>query len=149
MKHSVIDKVVITLFTNIAPAGISYFLIRHLDTLKYDYSIYQGVEIIGTLLGVWSTLLGFMITAVSILLAIGDSEYIKAFRKSSHYHTVMYMQVLTCSVMFVATVFSIVIICLDIWNKLCLIIFVYLLFSTFIGLTFSISFLFFLIFKSK
>lgn len=149
MNKSVIDKIIITCFINVLPVAITYFLIRHLDILKYDYSVYDGVETTETLLGVWSTLLGFMITAVSILLTIGDSEYIAVFRKSKHYHTVMYTQVLTCLVMLVATIFSIVVICLNVWNKICLSLFVYLLFSTFIGLAFSIFFLFFMIFKSK
>lgn len=149
MKRSVVDKVFVSLFIIIVPAVIVFFMIRYLNGLKYDYCTFQGVEITKTLLGVWSTLLGFMITAVSILLSIGGNEYIKAFRKTDHYHTVMYTQVITCLLLFIATVFSTIIVCLSIWNWVCLSFFSYLVFSTFIALAFSVFFLFFMVFKSR
>lgn len=149
MKKSVIDKIIISLFITVFPAVIVFFMIRYLNGLKYDYCTFQGIEITKTLLSVWSTLLGFMITAVSILLTIGGNEYITTFRNTDHYHTVMYTQVLTCLVLFIATVFSIIIVCLNIWNMVCLSVFSYLLFSTFTALAFSVFFLFFMIFKSR
>lgn len=149
MRKSVVDKIVVTMVSLIVPLVIVIMLINHLDKAGYDYSLFKGVDTANTLLGVWSTLLGFMITAVSILMTIGGNQFIEAFRKSKHYHTVMYTHVLTCLILFAATVFSVAIICLDIWSKFCFLCLIFFLFSTFVALGFSIFFLFFLIFKSQ
>lgn len=148
MKQSVIDKIVITvsiIIPSIAVIILDYFL----QSKGYDYSSFDGKEIAKTLVGVWATLLGFMITSVSILVTLGGNEYVLAFRKSQHYHTVMYTNTITSILMLAATVFCIVIMCLNIWNRVCFNIFIFLLISTFVSLILSVYFLFFLVFKSR
>ncbi len=146
---SKIDRIVIIIASTIVPLFIAFLLVKYLSNIKYDFAVFQGIEIIKTLIGVWSTLLGFMITAISILLTIGGNEYIKALRDSDHYRTVMFTQFMTCILLFLATVFSIIIICINVWNIICFGLLVFLLFSTFIGIGFCIFFLFFMIFKSR
>lgn len=149
MRKSVVDKIVVTVVSLIVPLAIVRILIKYLDKVSYDYSLFKGVDIANTLLGVWSTLLGFMITAVSILMTVGGNQFVEVFRKSKHHHTVMYTHVLTCLILFAATVFSVVIICLNMWSKFCFSCLAFFLCSTFIALGFSIFFLFFIIFKSQ
>lgn len=149
MKQSVIDKIVITVVSIIIPSIAVIILDYFLQSKGYDYSSFDGKEIAKTLVGVWATLLGFMITSVSILVTLGGNEYVLAFRKSQHYHTVMYTNTITSILMLAATVFCIVIMCLNIWNRVCFNIFIFLLISTFVSLILSIYFLFFLVFKSR
>lgn len=148
MKQSVIDKIVITVVSIIIPSIAVIILDYFLQSKGYDYSSFDGKEIAKTLVGVWATLLGFMITSVSILVTLGGNEYVLAFRKSQHYHTVMYTNTITSILMLAATVFCIVIMCLNIWNRVCFNIFIFLLISTFVSLILSVYFLFFLVFKS-
>jgi hypothetical protein len=149
MKQSVIDKIVITVVSIIIPSIAVIILDYFLQSKGYDYSSFDGKEIAKTLVGVWATLLGFMITSVSILVTLGGNEYVLAFRKSQHYHTVMYTNTITSILMLAATVFCIVIMCLNIWNRVCFNIFIFLLISTFVSLILSVYFLFFLVFKSR
>lgn len=149
MNKSKKDKSIVTFISLFIPLVITFILIIQLDGRKYDYSSFEGVRIVESLLGVWSTLLGFMITAVSILITLGGNSYLAAFRGSSHYDTVIYTQILTCLQLFSSTLFGTIIICLNIWNKICMSFFLYLLFSSFLSLAFSIFFFFFLIFKSR
>lgn len=149
MKQSVKDKIVITVVSVIIPIVAVIILNWFLQSKGYDYSSFDGKEIVKTLVGVWATLLGFMITSVSILVTIGGNEYVLAFRKSQHYHTVMYTNTITCVLMLAATIFCIVIMCVNIWNRICFNIFVFLLISTFVSLILSVYFLFFLVFKSR
>lgn len=149
MKQSVIDKIVITVVSIIIPSIVVIILDYFLQSKGYDYSSFDGKEIAKTLVGVWATLLGFMITSVSILVTLGGNEYVLAFRKSQHYHTVMYTNTITSILMLAATVFCIVIMCLNIWNRVCFNIFIFLLISTFVSLILSVYFLFFLVFKSR
>lgn len=149
MKQSVIDKIVITVVSIIIPSIAVIILDYFLQSKGYDYSSFDGKEIAKTLVGVWATLLGFMITSVSILVTLGGNEYVLAFRKSQHYHTVMYTNTITSILMLAATVFCIVIMFLNIWNRVCFNIFIFLLISTFVSLILSVYFLFFLVFKSR
>ncbi len=149
MKKNKFDRVIITIISIGIPLILACLLIRRLDNLNYNYADFNGIEIVKTLLGVWSTLLGFMITAVSILLSVNENNYIVAFRSSGHYHTIIYAHGLTCLILFSATVFSTIIMCLNIWNRICFFVFIMLIFSTFIALALSIFFLFFIIFKSN
>lgn len=119
MSKSVIDKLVIAVITILIPLIVALILIKRLDKMSYDYLLFDGVDIVNKLLGVWSTLLGFMITAVSILMTVGGNTFIDVFRKSKHYHTVMYTNALTCLILFLTTTYSVGIICMNIWNKLC------------------------------
>ncbi|GEM_PF-2492361 len=149
MNNSLMDKIIVTFISLCVPLIVTLIFINRLDGIKYDYTSFEGIKITETLLGVWSTLLGFMITAVSILITIGGNNYIMAFRNSSHYNTVMYTQILTCLILFASTLFGTIIICLNIWNKLFMGFFIYLLLSSFLALAFSIFFFFFIIFKSR
>ena len=148
MNKSKIDKLIISLISLIIPLFLASQLVSKINAQGFQYSYVQGVELLKTLLGVWNTLLGFMITSVSILLAVGNNEYITAFRNSNHYHTVMYTQLLACLVLFCATVFCIVLICMELWNPCCLYWFIYFLVSSFFVLALSLVFMFFVIVKS-
>lgn len=149
MNKSKIDKSIVTFISLFIPLIITYILISQLDGRKYNYTSFEGVKIAESLLGVWSTLLGFMMTAVSILITLGGNSFLAAFRSSNHYHTVIYTQIVTCLLLFASTLFGSIIICLNTWNKVCMILFMYLSFSSFLSLAISIFFFFFLLFKSK
>lgn len=142
------DKIIIFAISFILPVFICIALKFLFDYNSYDVCSFEGVEVSKTLLGTWATLLGFIVTAESILITMGGKEYIQAFKESRHYKTVLLTYFSTSFVLLSATIFSIVIICLNIWNTVLFYILIYLILSTFLLLFFCILFLFFMVYKS-
>lgn len=108
----------------------------------------NGVDVLKVLLGVWATLLGFIVTAESILITMGGKEYIQAFRKSKHYGTVLFTYGITGFDLFAATVFSIFAVCLGWWNKICFYFLIFFILSTIILIFFCLLFFQLMISKS-
>ena len=142
------DKIIIFAISFILPVFICVALKFLFDYNSYDVCSFEGVEVSKTLLGTWATLLGFIVTAESILITMGGKEYIQAFKESRHYKTVLLTYFSTSFVLLSATIFSIVIICLNIWDTVLFYILIYLILSTFLLLFFCILFLFFMVYKS-
>ena len=66
-KHKLnvkIDRIIIFILIFLLPA----FMIIRFDFTKYIGTNYDGIEVSGTMLGVWGAMLGFMITAMSIIM---------------------------------------------------------------------------------
>ncbi len=118
------------------------------DFISYDVNNFDGIEISKTLLGTWATLLGFIVTAESILITMGGEKYIKAFKESKHYKTVLITYFSASLTLLVATTFSTIVVCFNIWNMILFYILLYLIMSIFLLLLFCILFLFFMVYKS-
>lgn len=142
------DNIIIFGISFILPIFICIVMGCLFNYTSYDVCSFEGVEVSKTLLGTWATLLGFIVTAESILITMGGKEYIQAFKESRHYKTVLLTYFSTSFVLLSATIFSIVIICLDIWDTVLFYILIYLILSTFLLLFFCILFLFFMVYKS-
>ena len=142
------DKIIIFVISFLIPVVICFILKYHICKIGYDMKLFNGVEITENLLGIWATLLGFIITAASILLTMGGKKYIKAFKESAHYGTVLYTYALSSLSLLGATVFGIVVTCLEIWNGLFFYLLIYFIISTILLLFLCVTFLFFMIFKA-
>ena len=55
MKKNKFDRVIITIISIGIPLILACLLIRRLDNLNYNYADFNGIEIVKTLRGVWST----------------------------------------------------------------------------------------------
>lgn len=125
------------------------FILKHwLIHINYNFCTFKGIEITKILLGTWGTLLGFIITATSILVTMNGKEYVCAFRNSVHYSTVLLTYCLTSFTLLIATIFGITVICINIWNLTLFYLLIYLILSTLLLIFFCILFLFFMILKS-
>lgn len=142
------DKGIIFIVSFIVPVLVCVLISNYFIKIEYNVCTFDGVEITKTLLGVWATLLGFIITAASILLTMGGKEYIQAFKMSKHYSTVLYTYALSSFSLFGATIFGIVVVCLSKWNVLLFYLLLYFIMLTLLLLFFCIAFLFFMIFKA-
>ncbi len=145
MKKDEKDKISITIISFILPAIVCFILKLY---IKYDINKFNGIEVTKTLLGTWATLLGFIITATSILITMGGKEYIQAFKESAHYSTVLLTYCFASFALLIATIFSIIVVCLNIWNEFLFYFLIYLIISTLLLLFFCVLFLFFMILKS-
>jgi hypothetical protein len=146
ISRTLIDKGFIFFFSICMPTVVSKVLSEYLHKINYNLLNTNGVEIIKTLVGIWGTLLGFIITAVSILITINGKKHVKAFKASGHYSTVLFTYLITSISLFAATVFSVVVICFNVWNWLVLNLMTYFLVATLSSLFFSLYFLFLMIY---
>lgn len=69
------------------------------------------IEVIKVLTGVWGTLLGFIITAESILIAFSSGTFTEEFKKTGHYRTVIFQYTQT-SIKLLCWIFLFVIVCI-------------------------------------
>ena len=67
MKNK-IDYIVIFGISFILPVLVCIAMGVFLNYNSYDVSSFEGIEVSKTLLGTWATLLGFIVTAESILI---------------------------------------------------------------------------------
>ena len=81
---------------------------------KMDIS--DGMEFLKTMIGVYSTLLGFAITAESILIAFQGGEYTQLIIRAGHLKTVLFSFVLTNISLFWGLIFYVVLIMGNSWN---------------------------------
>lgn len=111
-----VDRILITICPLIISV-LSYFLIDFLCK-KYLFVINStdGIDHYKTMLSIWGTLLGFLITAVSILLTPSDGKYITMLKTTGHYQTILLTYVICCIHLLSAVVLSIICVFFKIWN---------------------------------
>lgn len=121
-KRQKSDRIWLSLLPVVISAVICILIKKHLGEIQYDVQKIDYSSVIDTMLTIWITLMGFVITAVSILIAFDGSEYTKEIRESGHYKTVMYMYLYTSFVLFIAICVFIPVNIISIWNMAILII---------------------------
>lgn len=111
-----IDRVTIMLLPMLL-AFVFYFVINKL-CIKYEFVIDKnsGVDDFKTILSIWGTLLGFLITAVSILLTLGNGKFLDMLKATGHYKTILLSYVACCLHLLVAIIFATVCIFCQIWS---------------------------------
>ena len=144
-----LDIGIILICTIVLPSIASRIILCKLSNMNYLIKSEVWLEITKVLLGVWGTLLGFIVTALSIILAIGNSPFLKLLNDSGHIKTIMWSYAITSLVLFAATAFGIYIICFNDFNSLLLRIMIFFIFSTMLSLVISLFFLFTIIFNSN
>lgn len=142
------DKITIFVISFILPILVCVVLKLWHNHISYNVYNFDGIEIVKTLLGIWATLLGFIITATSILVTMGGKEFIQAFRNSKHYSTVLLTYCFSSFAFLISTIFGVIVVCINIWNEILFYTLVYLIISTLSLLFFCVLFLFFMILKS-
>lgn len=135
--------------TILLPALICGVISKILINKGYLIESNVWIEIIKSLLGIWGTLLGFIVTALSIILAIGNSPFLKLLSDSGHMKTIMLSYAVTSIVLLGATAFGIFVICLNDFSGKMLMITLFFIFSTLFSLIISLFFLFSIIFYTK
>lgn len=104
-------------------------------------NILDGGEVLKTLVGVWSALLGFLFTAITISLT-ANNKMIESLKRRKHYQTVLFSYVITSVYFLVAIFISVNFILFNMWghNIFCLLF--GLCAMTFVSLLICLYFLF-------
>lgn len=91
--------------------GLTIGIIRVILFGKNQVNISKMMDIATTMIGLWGTSLGFIITAESILVAFDGSYLTKEIKQSEHFKTVIYTYTLTCmELLLMIAIFSIILI---------------------------------------
>ena len=108
-------------FINVFPLIIAIVLFSVILVLVKEnklINVDKGMSICNTMVGVWTTCLGFMITAVSVLLALNSSDYIEMLKKTGHYKTILICFVSCCLHILVILSIMVAITITQIWTVL-------------------------------
>lgn len=112
-----IDRVII-ISLPIIIGIISFFLTKHYSNINsFTVTCADGFENCKMMVGIWGTLLGFLITAVSILLTLGENRFVKMLKDSNHYETILFAYVITCIHLLISIVISVAWIFMKIWSS--------------------------------
>lgn len=118
MEH-IKDKIFILLLPLLVSLLFYIFFLRSYDCVL---TIEEGIENCKILVDLWGTILGFVITAMSILLTVRENRFIKMLMDTGHFKTILFSFTICCIHLIFAVSFALFIIFLKYWNNLIFII---------------------------
>lgn len=110
---------------------------------KY-FSVISAVsffELVKVVIDLEGTMLGFIITAVSILVAFNGSSLTEEVKKTGHFKTVLLVYLVTCFELFISIVYCACILVVNVYNIFITIIFMALLVTAAIYIVLCLFFL--------
>ena len=137
-----IDRIIILIFP------IIMGLITTLLLPRDDMNVGIGIENCKMMLDIWGVMLGFIITALSILLTVHENRFVNMLIDTGHFSTVLFSYIICCLYLFASIVAIIVIIFAEYWNDNVYLIFRFMITATLISLGICIYFLFRIIFSN-
>lgn len=96
-RKAIIYTLLIPLILGIIITIVSCFIIKKKE-ITIDST--KTLAFINLMLGIWATLLGFMITSLSIMVGFKGSERTQIFIESKHYSTILFTYTITCMELF-------------------------------------------------
>ena len=101
MKNNrlIVSRVLYTIIPIVLSIVISFVIYKEW-VRNINIKLLNIQDVVGTILGIWGTLFGFVITAISILIAFNGSKFTQELRDSGHYQTVMFLYIVTCVIIF-------------------------------------------------
>ncbi|ADL03987.1 hypothetical protein [Lacrimispora saccharolytica] len=95
-------RIFITLFPLVIGLLIPYIVIKNAPQNAEIYNPHNFIESVKVVIDIWGTLLGFIITVVSILVAFTGSKLTEEIKRTGHFKTVLYTYILTCFTLLIA-----------------------------------------------
>ena len=141
-KINVIDRIIIIfvpIFLGIIIGLIVDYLLKNIN---YRMMATDGLDLVKTVIDVWGILLGFVITAVSILLTIGENSFISTLVETNHMKSIILSYVVSSIYLLIAIIFSMILLVLKVWNRKIFIIFLGINICIMISIGICIYFLF-------
>lgn len=111
-----------------------------------NISINDFYEILKVVIGVWATLLGFIITAASILVTFNGSKLTEEIKNTGHFKTVLFIYITTCIELLIGLAFFIWVLCFKLFSVLTLRLFVASIIGSMINVLLCLLFLSFVIY---
>lgn len=137
---NIIDR----LLVSVGPLVIGLIGIFAIEKLLPGFKISkeQGLEIVKSIFDVWGILLGFVITAVSILLTANKSELIENLIATNHMQSIIFSYLTSSVYLFVAIVYALMLMIFQLWGNVLSVVFIGLNLVIVVSVGMSIIFLF-------
>ena len=100
LENKTIDTIVINIFPPLI--AIIVALVMRFQGMASD----RWFNVLSVLIGVFGTILGFMVAVVSVLLAFNDGRMITLIKKTGHYKTILLTYMVCCFHLFLALFIS-------------------------------------------
>lgn len=140
-KTNICDRIIITLLPLVLGV-IGAVILGRIFNQKMSVEAAEGLELVKTVFDVWGVLLGFIFTAVSILLTVGENSFITTLIETNHMQNIIYSYVTAGLFLFSAIVFALVLLFTKIWNRYILAVFLGLNITIVTAVAISVYFLF-------
>ena len=142
---NIVDRIIILFLPMII--GVGGVVLLHLLLPGFSISDDVGLEIVKSIFDVWGILLGFVITAVSILLTANRNELVETLIATNHMQSIIFSYITASAYLLIAIVYALVLLIFQMWTKNLCNIFIALNIVIIFSVGISIYFLFVIIFK--
>lgn len=102
----------------------------------------KGIDLLKSILDIWGILLGFIFTATSILLTIGENQYVRLLKDTNHFPNILFSYVMAGMYLLLAITFGIILLFVHVWGKCIFYIFLSLNIVIIISMAICVIFLF-------
>ena len=141
-KINIIDRVIIAGMPLLLGLITGIVLQYILGKSSFFVSVREGLELVGTVIDIWGILLGFVITAVSILLTIGENSFINALVATNHMQSIIFSYVMSSFYLFISIIIALVLLIIKTWNMNIFVVFISINVCIVVAMGLSIYFLF-------
>lgn len=122
-KVNICDRIII-LILPILLGVVGSIAIKKVWGEGINITVKDGMELVKTIFDVWGILLGFIFTAVSILLTIGENSFINILVETNHMQNIIFSYITAGVLLLGAIVFALILLFAKVWNNLIVYIFV-------------------------
>ena len=136
-KANIIDRLII-IFLPIILGVVGTIVIKWLYGKYILIEAEDGLELVKTVFDVWGILLGFIFTAVSILLTIGENILLE----TNHMQNIIFSYVISGLLLLISIVFALVLMFVKIWNTFVLYVFIGINIAIIVSIAICVCFLF-------
>ncbi len=140
-KANIIDRLII-IFLPIILGVVGTIVIKCLCGKYILIEPEDGLELVKTVFDVWGILLGFIFTAVSILLTIGENSFVNILLETNHMQNIIFSYVISGLLLLISIVFALVLMFVKIWNTFVLHVFIGINISIIVSIAICVLFLF-------
>lgn len=140
-KANIIDRLII-IFLPIILGVVGTIVIKCLYGKYILIEAEDGLELVKTVFDVWGILLGFIFTAVSILLTIGENSFVNILLETNHMQNIIFSYVISGLLLLISIVFALVLMFVKIWNTFVLYVFIGINIAIIVSIAICVFFLF-------
>lgn len=111
------DRLIITFMPLVLGMISGIIVFCTIKKTGYVIDVEDGMDMIDCIIDVWGILLGFIITAASVLMTVGENSYINALVETNHMSNIILSYAMSSIYLFVSLVFVILLFIIKVWSR--------------------------------
>lgn len=147
-KAQFVDRVLIIAAIPGALGVMGFCAMIYFAKEPFAIEVSRGMDNCKMLIGLWGTLLGFLITAASVLLALHNTgEFVQMLKNTGHFKTILYAYTSASTYLLISIVAAVTIVMFELWSRRIFALLVAMNITNFLSLAFCLLFLFVIILR--